>query len=80
MSATEEVSSPPVTRTAAGGQSYQLVLFSGLATSALTLLGIYLIDASGADFHIMGLYADYIIPAGAMIAGVAASSGYGIAS
>lgn len=80
MSATEEVSSPPVTRTPVGGQSFHLVLFSGLATSALTLLAIYLVDASGADFHIMGLYADYIIPAGAMIVGVAASSGYGIAS
>ena len=54
--------------------------FCGLGHLGITLLGIYLLDASGADFHIMGLYADYIIPAGAMIAGIAASSGYGIAS
>lgn len=80
MSATEEIQSPAVTKTPTSGQSFHLVLFSGLATSALALLGIYLIDLSGADFHIMGLYADYIIPAGAMIVGVVASSGYGIAS
>ncbi len=71
---------PVVAKAASGGQSYQLVLFSGVATSALTLLGVYLLDVSGSDFHIMGWYADYVLPVGGIIAGVAASSGYGLAS
>ncbi len=60
--------------------SYSLVLYSGLATSALALLGVYLLDVSGSDFSIMGWYADYVLPIGALIVGVVASSGYGIAS
>ena len=61
-------------------KSFLLVLYSGVATSALALLGVYLLDSSGSDFNIMGLYGDYVIPAGAMIVGAVASSGYGIAS
>ncbi|HSY20225.1 MAG TPA: hypothetical protein VK815_17905 [Candidatus Acidoferrales bacterium] len=61
-------------------QSYSLVLISGLVTTSLTLAGIYLIDRSGADFHIMGWYANYILPVGAILVGLAASSGYGFAS
>ena len=60
-------------------QSYLLVLISGLATTALTLVGVYVLDAN-TDFHIMGWYANYILPIGAVIVGVAASSGYGLAS
>jgi len=61
-------------------QFFSLVLIFGLITTSLALTGIYLLDRSGADFHIMGLYADYVIPAGAIIVGIAASSGYGMAS
>lgn len=60
-------------------RSHSLVLISGLVTTALTLLGIYVLDAN-TDFHIMGLYANYILPVGAVLVGVAASSGYGLAS
>jgi hypothetical protein len=60
-------------------RSYSLVLISGLVTTVLTLLGIYVLDAR-TDFHIMGLYANYILPVGAILVGVAASSGYGLAS
>jgi hypothetical protein len=61
-------------------QSNFLVLVSGLATTALALLGVYLLDARTEDFHIMGWYANYILPIGAVIVGVVASSGYGLAS
>jgi hypothetical protein len=61
-------------------QSYSLVLISGLATTALALLGVYLLDAKTEDFHIMGWYANYILPVGAVLVGVVASSGYGLAS
>jgi len=57
-----------------------LVLISGLATTALTLLGVYLLDRYADDFHMMGWYANYVIPAGAILVGIAASSGYGLAS
>jgi hypothetical protein len=60
--------------------SYLLVLYSGLATSALALLGVHLLDVYTTDFNIMGWYADYLIPVGAVLVGVAASSGYGLAS
>lgn len=61
-------------------QSYMLVLISGLATTALALLGVYFLDTRTDDVHIMGLYANYVLPVGAIIVGVVASSGYGLAS
>lgn len=61
-------------------KSYSLVLLSGLVTTALALLGVYLLDTRTDDFHIMGWYADYVIPIGALIVGVVASSGYGLGS
>jgi hypothetical protein len=74
-------SSPAVApRPLQGSFSFALVLAVGLATTALTLLGVYVVDVKTEDFHIMGWYADYVIPAGAMLVGLAASSGYGIAS
>lgn len=56
-----------------------MVLSWGIATSILTLIGVHWLSSNG-DFHIMGWYADYVLPVGAIIVGVAASSGYGIAS
>ena len=56
-----------------------MVLAWGIATSVLTLFGVHWLNSSG-DFHIMGWYADYVLPVGAIIVGVAASSGYGLAS
>ena len=61
-------------------KGYGSVLFCGLATTAFALFGVYLLDRSATDFHIMGWYANYILPIGALIVGVAASSGYGLAS
>jgi hypothetical protein len=56
------------------------VLLCGLATTAVALFGVYILDRVTEDFHIMGWYANYILPVGAIIVGVAASSGYGLAS
>jgi len=61
-------------------RSNSLVLISGLATTVVTLFIVYVLDHSGADINIMGLYADYVIPAGTILVGIAASSGYGLAS
>ena len=61
-------------------QSYSLVLISGTCTAALALLGVYLLDRYTDDFHIMGWYANYVLPAGAFIVGLLAGSGYGLAS
>ena len=59
---------------------YFIVLVSGLFTSALALAGVYWLGKNSNDFHIMGWYANYVIPAGAMIVGIAAGSGYAVAS
>jgi len=61
-------------------QSFSLVLICGLITASLALAGVYLLDKSGTDIHIMGWYANYILPVGAIIVGVVAASGYGLAS
>jgi hypothetical protein len=61
-------------------KSASIVLLCGLATTVLALLGIYVLDHTSDDFHIMGWYADYVIPCGALIVGVVASSGYGLGS
>jgi hypothetical protein len=63
-----------------GERSPVLVILSGLATTAVALLGVYILDVTSEDFHIMGWYANYVLPAGAIIVGVVASSGYGLAS
>jgi hypothetical protein len=57
-----------------------LVLLAGLVTSALTLLGVWWLDVNTKDFHVMGWYADYVLPAGAILVGLSAGSGYGIVS
>jgi hypothetical protein len=41
---------------------------------------VYWLNKNATDFHIMGWYANYVIPAGALIVGLVAGSGYGIAS
>jgi hypothetical protein len=57
-----------------------LVLQGGAFTSVLALLGIYWLNKNTTDFHIMGWYANYVIPVGAILVGVVAGSGYGLAS
>jgi hypothetical protein len=57
-----------------------LVLMAGAVTTALALLGVWWLDNNTTDFHVMGWYGDYVIPAGALLVGLAAGSGYGVAS
>lgn len=52
-----------------------LVLLAGLATTVLTLGVVYLLGA-----QIMGWYANYIIPIGAIFVGICAGLGYGFGS
>src|SRR5687767_7320502 len=59
---------------------YLFVILCGLITSALTLAGVYWLNANTTDFAIMGWYANYVLPVGAVLVGLAAGSGYGIAS
>jgi len=44
------------------------------------LLAVYILDRVAPDFNIMGWYANRILPIGAILVGVAACSGYGIAA
>jgi hypothetical protein len=57
-----------------------VVLLAGVVTSALALLGVWWLNTHTDDFHVMGWYGDYVIPAGAILVGLAAGSGYGVAS
>jgi len=56
------------------------IIIAGLATTALTLLGVFLLSNADKDFEIMGWYALFIIPAGAILVGIASGSGYGLVS
>jgi hypothetical protein len=65
---------------APGRDARVTVLLSGLVTTALALVGVYLLSAKTDDFNIMGWYANYVLPIGALIVGLVAASGYGIGS
>lgn len=56
------------------------VLLLGLTTTLLALAGVFWLNRHTDDFHVMGWYADYVIPAGSLLVGAAAGSGYGIGS
>lgn len=55
------------------------VILAGIATTILTLMGLYFLTTSGGS-SIMGWYAWYIVPMGAMLVGLLAASGYGLVS
>lgn len=74
------VSGASAESTGLGSRGWALVLVAGLVTTALALLGVFWLDNNTDDFHVMGWYGDYVIPAGALLVGAAAGSGYGIAS
>lgn len=57
-----------------------LVVAGGLVTTLLTLVAVYWLAAKDSDFEIMGWYALLVIPAGAMLVGLASGSGYGLLS
>ncbi len=56
------------------------VVAGGLVTTVLTLGIVMLLNATIEDFNIMGWYAVFIIPAGAILVGAGAGSGYGLVS
>jgi hypothetical protein len=56
------------------------VLASGIATSAATLFGLYLLSQRWPEFQPMGFYVNLVLPVGALLVGLIAGSGYGIAS
>ena len=72
--------SPPAPMGHRDTKSSLVVIVSGLVTTGLALLGVYLLNHRSDEFNIMGWYANYILPVGALIVGVVASSGYGVAS
>lgn len=55
------------------------VILAGLFTTAIALVGVYVVDATG-ETNVMGWHANYVLPVGALLVGLVASSGYGIAS
>jgi len=79
-----EGSGVSVTGSAAGVSARRpgpwLVLIAGVVTTVLALAGVWWLDNNTTDFHIMGWYANYVLPVGALIVGMAAGSGYGVAS
>jgi hypothetical protein len=61
------------------GDRFWGVIFSGLASTALSLLIVYLL-LHFADVNVMGWYLNYIFPGGAILVGLLASSGYALAA
>jgi hypothetical protein len=56
-----------------------LVLVAGLATTLLALAAVWALSAFAGQ-NVMGWYASYVLPAGAILVGVVASSGFGVTS
>jgi hypothetical protein len=56
-----------------------LVLAAGLLSTALALAGVWALSRFAGE-NVMGWYADYVLPAGAILVGLVASSGFGIGS
>ena len=56
-----------------------LVLAAGLFSTALALAGVWALSRFAGE-NVMGWYADYVLPAGAILVGLVASSGFGVGS
>jgi len=56
-----------------------LVLAAGLISTALALAGVWALSRFAGE-NVMGWYANYVIPAGAILVGLVASSGFGVGS
>ena len=56
------------------------VVIAGFATTVLALVGVWWLNRNTTDFHMMGWYASYVLPVGALLVGFVAGSGYGLAS
>jgi hypothetical protein len=62
------------------GRSGIVVLLIGLLTTAAALLGVWYIGRGDDGTNVMGWYVDYVLPAGALLVGIIAGSGYGMGS
>lgn len=67
-------------QTAPLSRSAEPVIGGGLVTTLLTLGLLLYLTHIGSDFRPMSLYADYVLPVGALYVGLAAGSGYGLMS
>lgn len=56
------------------------ILVGGAISSVATLALVWFLGRTIPDFNIMGWYANYVIPAGALIVGITAGAGYGLGS
>lgn len=63
----------------AAASAAPLVLVAGLISTALALLGVWALSRFAGE-NVMGWYANYVIPTGAVLVGLVASSGFGAAS
>ncbi len=73
----EEIAPPLVP---SGDRTAIPVIVAGLITTALALFGVWAANQASDSFNIMSWYGYYIIPIGAVLVGLVAGSGYGIAS
>ncbi len=81
MSAPATASGPspqPAVRVAAGNAS-PLVLAAGLASTTVALTGVWAISKYGGE-NLMGWYANFVLPVGAILVGMVASTGFGLSS
>jgi len=61
------------------GDRFWAVIFSGLFSTAISLVIVFLISHF-AEHNVMGWYLNYILPAGAILVGLLASSGYALSA
>lgn len=73
-----EASAPPLVPS--GNRTAIPVIVAGLITTGLALFGVWAANQASDTFNIMSWYGYYIIPIGAILVGLVAGSGYGIAS
>ncbi|MEE8408332.1 MAG: hypothetical protein V3T05_01880 [Myxococcota bacterium] len=58
----------------------EIVIGAGILTTVVALGLVYAINSASDDINVMGYYLWFIVPIGAIIVGLIAGSGYGIAS
>jgi len=63
----------------AAGNASPLVLLAGLASTAVALAAVWAISRYGGE-NVMGWYGNYVLPIGAILVGIVASTGFGLSS
>lgn len=75
---TDRPAEAPLVQVARGNPAPQ-VLVAGLVTTVLALAGVWALSVY-ADENVMGWYANFVIPVGAVLVGAVASIGFGLGS